>query len=482
MSTRFNSRLARGLVAAAALFSCRFPARADGYPPPSPARDPGRLGQGVQRTMTLLATSTPQHRNAVRILFYGQSITEQEWWKKVAADLRKRFPDANLILENRAIGGFACQLLVKPAEHDLYPFYPDLMILHVYGSHTDYQNLIRSTRSRTAAEVLMLTDHLTRWPPEVIDEKKDKASWWDDFMNHRFLPETARKYGCGLADNRGDWTLYLKTNHLGPQALLKDGVHLNDHGNFLMAELVKRYLVYRPDLGDASWRDLACTVPIDQGGGSAWKDGTLELAFDGNRIDLIADPEAAASAGSIRIEVRIDGKAPSEFPGAYAVTRPSPPPWSPLFLMRVDHDSPLLVEPWTLNVTSASADSRTWTFSVAGGKTGADGEGRSDQPFRSRSGRVVISPESWFRGHGKEPIPKGYTIRWEVAPIFADVFQAPDRDPESGIERATTVVQGIPSGPHVLSLHASGRRGSPEPRPPIRAIRAYRPPLARGAS
>ena len=89
-------------------------------------------GAGVQRTLTLLATSTPERRNTVRILFYGQSITEQEWWKHVADDLRSRFPSANLIIENRAIGGFAAQLLIKPAEHDVYPFYPDLMILHVY--------------------------------------------------------------------------------------------------------------------------------------------------------------------------------------------------------------------------------------------------------------------------------------------------------------------------------------------------------------
>ena len=69
-------------------------------------------------------------------------------------------------------------------------------------------------------------------------------------MNRQFLPETARKYGCGLADNRGAWIDYLKANHLEPRALLKDGVHLNDHGNYLMAELVKRYLIYRPSPND----------------------------------------------------------------------------------------------------------------------------------------------------------------------------------------------------------------------------------------
>ena len=83
--------------------------------------------------MRLLATSTPQKRNTVRVLFYGQSITEQRWWQAVADDLRSRFPDANLVIENRALGGFASQMLVKTAETDLYPFYPDLLIFQVYG-------------------------------------------------------------------------------------------------------------------------------------------------------------------------------------------------------------------------------------------------------------------------------------------------------------------------------------------------------------
>jgi hypothetical protein len=447
------------------------------------ARDPGRLGAGVQRTLTLLATSTPERRNTVRILFYGQSITEQEWWKDVADDLRSRFPSANLIIENRAIGGFASQRLIKPAEHDVYPFYPDLMILHVYGSNGEYEQLVRNTRSLTTAEVLMLTDHLTQWPPAVIDEKKDKGSWWDDFMNRLFLPETARKYGCGLADNRGAWIDYLKANHLEPRALLKDGVHLNDHGNYLMAELVKRYLVYRPELGNASWRGLVRTVELGAGREPSWNDGVLKLEFEGNRVDLIADPGLPADSARSRIEVRIDGKKPSEFPGAYAITRPTPPPWSPLALTRVDHEASLVIEPWTLSVTSVGAESKTWTFSVAGDRTGPDGEGQSDQLFRSKSGRVKIAPESWFRGFGKDPVPKGYTIRWQVVPRFTDVIEAPEQASDPGIEPAVTAVQGIPNTRHVLELRGEGGGGNtPQPSSLVRAIRVFRPSVPAAGS
>jgi len=103
--------------------------------------------------MTLLANNTAQHRNHVRVVFYGQSITEQEWSKQVADDLRRRFPHADLEIENRAIGGFASQMLIRPAEHDLYPFYPDLVIFHVFGANQQYEQTgrFRSTASRPTA-------------------------------------------------------------------------------------------------------------------------------------------------------------------------------------------------------------------------------------------------------------------------------------------------------------------------------------------
>ena len=99
------------------------------YPIPGKAED---MGKGIQATMMLLATSTPQKHNKVKVLVYGQSISEQNWWKLVNEDLRKRFPEADLVMENRAIGGFASQLLINPLQHDVYTFYPDLVIFHVY--------------------------------------------------------------------------------------------------------------------------------------------------------------------------------------------------------------------------------------------------------------------------------------------------------------------------------------------------------------
>ncbi len=441
------------------------PVRVEADPLPgtlAPPSHPASLGAGVGRTMRLLSTSTAEHRNPVRILFYGQSITEQEWWRQVVADLRTRFPHADLVVENRAIGGFPSQQLIKPAEHDIFAFYPDLVIFHVYGSDKHYEEIIRAIRSRTTAEVLMQTDHITKWPPEKISKWQDGGAWWEDRMNRQILPWIARTYGCGLVDVRSAWLQYLRDNHLEPSALLLDDVHLNAAGCDLMARLVERYLVVPSDTADPG-TDPVRTEPV--GGNQPWVGGKLTTAFEGNRLDLVAGP---ASDPSQTLSVRVDGKKPSEFAELYTVTRPEPKPWSALALVRVNHDRPLVAEEWTLTVDTYTTQPPGWTFHVVGSVTGPDGSGTSGATFVSPSGRVRIEPDFWF---SQKPVEPGYAIHWSVQPQFVDVYQPPPAgDPT--LERTTTLVQGLSNGPHTLELTA-GAAGPP----PIAAIRVYEPPF-----
>ena len=452
-----------------------FAADAPAFPPvPAPA-DSSAPGVGVQRTMAKLATSTAQRPNTVKVLFYGQSITEQSWSKTVGDDLRARFPHADLVVENRAIGGFASQRLIGPAEHDLYPFYPDLLIFHVYGSNQEYEQIIRHVRSRTTAEVLIQTDHVAAggWQDEP-DEKADKGLWWDWMMNHRLVPGIAKKYGCAVVDVRTPWVAYLKANNYKPSQLLKDGVHLNDHGNFVLAEIVKQYLVHRPDLAKAPETAAANELikTIEVGKDVQWKDGKLELAFEGNRVEVVATPEGGAG----KADVHIDGKRPSQVPGCYAIPRPQPGPFSPLWVSRIDHDVPLTgEEEWTLTVKSFELnganggvafdpDAAAWTFEVVGSKTGPDGTGRDDQPFVSNSKKVKIDPKSWLR-NGKVPV--GYQIKWKVALMGTDAYEAkPAKD--AAVENATVLAQGLENGKHTLKLTGEV---------PVKAIRVYRPPV-----
>jgi hypothetical protein len=389
MNTPRNSRLRRRLrplaFALGFAISVAGGAETETYPP-AKFPDPGGWGRNIQRTMRLLATSTPAKRHTVRILFYGQSITEQKWAQRVEDDLRKRFPHANLVIENRALGGFSSQLLVKTAETDLYPFQPDLLIFHVYGAHDKYEDIIRRTRERTTAEILMQNDHVTK--PADFTEETDPAKLppagqhWDAFMNHNHLPMLAKKYGAELCDQRALWKAYLTENQLEPKALLRDSVHLNAHGEWFMAECVDAYLRYDPKLGPSAAEDWVKTYEV--GKDVLWQDGKLRLDFHGSRVAA----------------VRIDGRQPSEFPELYGFTRAVTQPegkWLVKWpvIAPIGSQTKLAVEDWTLAVAKDAANDTLFTFRLAGSQTGADGEGRSDTRFVSRSGRVVIETNAW---------------------------------------------------------------------------------------
>ncbi len=505
-----NHPASRWLFKSLALAFCFTSIAAETTPyPPTTFPDPSGWGKNIQRTMRLLATSTAEQRNTVRILFYGQSITEQKWAKLVEEDLRRRFPHANLVIENRALGGFSSQLLVKTAETDLYPFQPDLLIFHVYGSHDKYEDILRRTRERTTAEILMQNDHVTK--AADLTEETDAAKLppagkhWDAFMNHNWLPSLAKKYGAELCDQRALWKAYLAENRLEPKALLRDSVHLNAHGEWLMAECVKAYLRYDPKLGPSPAEDGVKTYEV--GKDVRWAEGKLRLEFEGSLVEVICrrdDTErgvhaASTSAGEAGVEnaktsagstvkrperrapvaVRIDGRKPSEWPELYGFTRAvTQPAWKwpvkwPVIAPIGSQDS-LLVEDWTLAVTKDTANDKLFTFTLTGSKTGADGEGRSDARFVSKSGRIVIEPNDWNVAYalslgGIKPVPEKFTVKWSVEPRFVDEFTSPGvKDPTT--ETTVTLAQGLPNTRHTLEISGSDAT-------PIVAIRVYRPAL-----
>lgn len=443
---------------------------ADSYPAPPPWQPDPEQRQHLRRSLTLLSTSTPEDRKTVRVLFYGQSITQQGWWKEVERYLRSTYTNANLIIENRAIGGHASQLLVKTAEADLYPFQPDLLIFHVYGSHIEYENIMRRVRERTCADILLQTDHITTDSSltEETDPTKLTPKQWDPWMNHVFLPATAAKYGACRADIHELWKTYLKAYSLKAADLLRDGVHLNAHGEWLMAELLKAYLAPLPlksgydPLNEARVR----TVTIGPSAGQQF----LRLEFTGTRADLVFKPNAKGN-----IAVLIDGKRPSAMPELYGFTRVSAFPGSdwPL-LLKVGTTSPLVAEDWTLKIDQASADGKLSHFALRGSATGQDGEGYSTNRFVSRSGRVVLEPDDWNIAYSvavfKRPLPEAYAGTWRAVLRGLDTAEPQPTSP--GVEDCITVAQGLPPGRHVLEV-----RGV-DPADEVQAARFYFPPQA----
>lgn len=429
--------------------------------------DTSKLGQYTSRTMNLLHKSSPANKNDVRILVYGQSISEQEWWLEVKRTVGERFPDANLIMENIAVGGFSTQYLFKTVEMDISSFYPDLVLLHIYGGIKDYETVLSTIRSRTTAEVAIMTDH-------YIGENR-----WSDTMSYYLLPSLAEKYKCDIINIRDPWKTYLKDNNLQPSELLRDGIHLNDFGNFLMAELVKPLFCFKSFFPDDPF-DLLTSISFDDL--KSFRADTIVFPFKGNRVDLVYNTTKTDKAKAYRIV--LDGKSPSAFAGTYYMTRPynrkgESWPWVLPAMIRIDHTAPWTTEEWSCVYTDAAPPYTDFRFEISGSVTGPDGQGAGSQDFVSPSGRVIIKGGDSENGGDwhlersykvlKTMVNSGDTVKWKTYSVSADAFVASSENAYSG-NRSLILFQGVPNGDHVLKITTKGGRFTQ-----ISGIKVYRP-------
>jgi hypothetical protein len=396
----------------------------------------------IQRTMARIAQSTPQKPATVRLMFYGQSITAQSWTKLVEQDLAQRFPSVKFAFHNAAIGGFTSPALIRTAEHDLYPWYPDLLVFHVYGPVDKYEEIIRNVRARTTAEIVLWTSHLSA--KETLDKNPD--------ADPRIVAirAIAKKYDCLLIDVRKKWIAHLEEHNLQPPALLRDGVHLNDEGIKLMASFIAPELVPVPGLTTTPQAGTVTDIPLDSPAVPRGEAGNLTLPFVGNRLVAIS-----GGAGPCAAEVLLDGEPMSGRPELWAVTRPSTGPkiWMPA-IKQITFEKTPLAEEWALTcLPDSTPDAKRVHFQVAGSQTGADGEGFSDARFVSHSGRVVIDPADWHLawslGYKKLQLPAGFQVKWKTYPLFTARYEPPPAGTE------TVLVQNCLNGSHRLTLKGS---------------------------
>ena len=409
----------------------------------------------IQRTMRSLVGE----RNAgekIRILFYGQSITAQRWRNHVVADLRKRFPEANLEIQNRAIGGFQSPALRRTAEHDLYPFYPDLLIFHVYGDLTHYEAIIRKVRETTTAEIVLWTDHVAE--PKRM-ERDDKYS--------AGIRRIAEKHGCMLIDVRKAWKQHLADTGKTPGDYLRDSVHLNAEGEKLLGKLIKTELVRTDQFGENALAEgQILDVPLDSDRVKIGENGEVSLSFEGNRVVAVSN----GSSPDADMTIRLDGRELKTFPGAWAATRPSKSAnWMPAIRHVALGENPV-AETWTLTCLPDSAPNGTKIhFRLTGSVTGDDGEGWSTEDFVSNSGRIRIARQDWNIAFPlklrKISLPENFQVRWKVYPLFAETFAPGEKAAE------TLLVQGVPNGKHTLTITPTDGR---EPMG-IEKFKIYRP-------
>ena len=239
-----------------------------------------------------------------------------------------------------------------------------------------------------------------------------------------------------------------------------------------MAEIVKAHLRRDASFDPAPAEAWVKTLVV--GKDARFENGKLRVEFEGSRVDVVCQAGSAAPAA-----VSIDGRKPSEFPELYGCTRAvTTPPGKWLvkwpIVAPIGSEKPLLVEDWTLDVKRADpANEKLFTFTLTGSKTGADGEGRSDARFVSKSDRIVIAPEDWNAAYalalqGIKPVPDVFAVQWKVEARLVDAFVSPGVE-NASVETTVTLAQGLANTKHTLEISGGAET--------IAALRVYRPPL-----
>lgn len=452
-------------------------------------------GSRIQRTMSLLETSNKENQNKVRILFYGQSIVAHLNSENIVKKLRKKYPNAIIEYENRAIGGFTAPSLVRTAVHDLYPYYPDLLIFHVYRGieNGELERIIYNTRKYTTSEILLFNHHYA-WEKDsselVIRTSKDDIE--SDYL--RYL---AQKYGCELVDIRNDWRNYLDehpdihiNNLMGDE--IESDVHPNKKGNKLLEFLLLRHLRFNPisyNEENRGWFNeirtydmrryfeeckdevqLSGRVMNDENG-IILDSAILKMEFEGNKIELVL-PEKIQGNFSY-LDVLIDGKKPSSNPKLYYSTRPSVAFGETVrpAIKRISLGIQPVVEKWELIITKIDRKNKHLEFKLNGSKTGFDGVGNNKRKFVSNSGRIIIEPADFFIFDSEiitnKLTPVGFKVTWEIKPNFTNRIYF------ERTNKIYLVVQGLENKSHELMLMSDGAKDGF----PIKSVIIYRPPL-----
>lgn len=403
----------------------------------------------IQRSIKALEESTAEKPARIRVLFYGQSIVCQEWTAQVQKTLKEKYPTVKFTFQNNAIGGYTSERLVRTAESDLYPWYPDLLFFHVYGSIEKYEEIVRTVREKTSAEIVLWTSHLSAGQnPEAMLEKRDQRS--------KDILAVAEKYHCMSIDLNKKWCQLLNKNHWDAKKLLRDSVHLTPEGCKYYAQFIQEELKRLPD---------SCGCPTASGSIEAFdltdsrvkknNDGSLSVKFRGNRISVIPGKNSDKNA---KATILLDGKDPATFKDLWANSRTSLcPKWMPS-VYSVRFNVPLLEENWTLTALPDSAkDGKRIHYKVEGSLTGPDGEGVSTEDFTSPSGRVII-PKGSFNtmfDYFKMDLPLDYKVTWKSHPLFTNPLTVTDAVIQTG--EPVVLVQNCSNDDHVLTIIPEGK-------------------------
>jgi hypothetical protein len=329
---------------------------------------------------------------------------------------------------------------------------------------------------------MLLTHH--------VDNRDDQGVWEAASAWRRGI---AQKYNCELVDVRQVWKAYLKSNGLQASALLRDNIHLNEHGISLHRAIISRHFKVHP-AGHHDWMDTVRSYEIarpayerrrdlefSQQAWNPWagkgedpsriQGNRLKLEFFGNRVD-VRTVRAADAPGTATI--LIDGKKPSEFPETFASTRVNRGPriWFPGYFMIQPGRAPV-AEKWVMRIEQLADQGTNAPFSVTGSITGPDGAGTLKDDFVSDSSRFKLFSRHLTLLHGpaSKPMPAVYELHWEIYQMGTDLW-VPEMPKDENSIAQFTLVQGLSNARHTLEIIPNGDGVLP-----LKEIIIYRPAL-----
>lgn len=205
----------------------------------------------------IMFTSSRQSKSPSRVIFFGDSITEMGVQEKGYLWLMNRLLNEKGLggkyqLEGAGIGGNKVYDLFFRMEKDVLAKKPDVVVIWIgvndvwhktsFGTGTDsdkfekmYDGMVSKLQS-AGIRVFCCT-------PACIGEKTDFSNAQDGDLNEysKIIRRVARQHNAGLIDFRKEFLDYnLKHNptSLYSGILTYDGVHLNDAGNRLVADMM----------------------------------------------------------------------------------------------------------------------------------------------------------------------------------------------------------------------------------------------------
>ena len=216
----------------------------------------------IGATLTSCSGERIMLRNGERIIFFGDSITEQGVSPKgyvtlIKEELKARYPDLVLQTIGAGVSGNKVTDLAKRLSRDVIERNPTVVVIYIgindvwhwalpdhFGTtKEDYEKNLREIIARIryfGAAVLLCT-------PTVIGEKTDSSNGQDKMLEQycAINRKISLDEGICLCDLHQAFMAYLKEHNEDNRekgVLTTDRVHLNDAGNRLVANEMLRLL------------------------------------------------------------------------------------------------------------------------------------------------------------------------------------------------------------------------------------------------